>query len=466
MAGITIETLKQAVGGPADVKAQMKAVLMASRTRRAYRVAGSQLILPADFDVTLEGPETVVDFGSGGQPADTYWKLEVSTISSSRTEIVYKLNFAFPGSAVYDLDQLVEVDPDNYAPVDNPQGFDERITAAIALMVPQAVEDAMSPVLDVINTGRLSDSALTTKIAAVSATEMGNAESALRDETVGVVQSVLGGGTAGLVRVESGTLTDLNTPRPLWGGVIIWLVSHQDDSPVNFADGDIVTLVAFSPLSVPGLAAWFDSIVLDEALDNGGSVTTWPNLAPGKPAAVAGATHPTFVTGVVNSHPAVQFNGVDGLLTCTLPVGYTGPSAVYLVARSLPATTTGTDFFFDGASTLTPQLQLALARNATNNWAVYNGDSFTKAGATNAVHLFRIDFENPLSELFVDGVSLGTGTTDDNRTITKLTLGGRADGATANILDGYICALVYIQGTVSAADDLALSAYLKTRYGL
>ena len=144
--------------------------------------------------------------------------------------------------------------------------------AAAETAATNAVTTAVAPINTVINSGRLSDGTLTTKIATVSATEMANAESALRDETVGVVQDVLGGGTTGLVRVELGSLTNLATARPAWDGVVDWFVSHETDVPLYFADGDVVSWVApepepFTPLAVPGVAAWFDAVSLDATLN-------------------------------------------------------------------------------------------------------------------------------------------------------------------------------------------------------
>lgn len=308
---------------------------------------------------------------------------------------------------------------------------------------------------------------------AAAAEAMGNPESALNSETAALVAELLGGGVAGLVRYVDAR-GDTNTPRPAgWLGAVLWKISEGDPNPAFYdeAKQDMVVVIEVAPLpfdpsQIPGVTAWFDAVALDATLNQGDELASWPNLIAGGPAAVPMVTDvgPTFAAAGIHSGPSVLFNGTNGVLKASGFAPYAGRATIYAVVYSTPATTSGTDFFYDGSSAAVTTLQQGLGRNATGQWVVYAGDSFTKTTATNAVHLVKVDVGNPTSTLTVDNASSQAGTTNDGPLITAISLGGRGDGA--NVLDGFLGCFIYVRGTVASEVHTQVVEYLSDRYAL
>lgn len=295
-----------------------------------------------------------------------------------------------------------------------------------------------------------------------------NPESELYDAVLDITGGVVPIGVPSYFRIES-----LSAPRPSVpaGTTVVWLyeTSDPDVRPVNMADGDIYQRITpepipFNPLNIPGIAVWLDAATL--GLSGGAAVTSWTNRVTGSPAfTVMSGTPPVYETASVNGHPAVKFDGVAGVLKADGFASYAGPSTVYLVARSTPATTTGTDFFYDSGNPVTGTLQLGLGRNAAGAWVVYRATNFTVAGSDNSAHLFRAVYNGASSSLKVGSAGTPTtGSTSVTPASTFYTVGGRGDGA--NGLDGVVCALVIIRGTVSAQDDADLTQLLMDTYGV
>lgn len=311
--------------------------------------------------------------------------------------------------------------------------------------------------------GRLSEAQLN---ATFGADAILNPETPVGDAVLQVAQSVTPTGVPYFFYPES--LSDARpvTDQPVWWNIVS---ADPDAWPLNAIDGDAVIIrapepIPFSPLQVPGIYVWLDAVSL--TLSDSDELAGWGNLVAGKPSAepLTPGVGPTFAAAGINGGPAVAFNGVDGVLELGGFDPYAGPATVYLVASSTPATTTGTDFFYDGSTASIVTLQQGLGRNAAGDWVVYAGDNFTKTGSSTGPHLFKVEYGNPTSTLTVDGGSPTSGTTNDGPAITRLAIGGRGDGI--NVLDGFIGTYIYIRGTVTPETDALLVAYLEDRYGL
>lgn len=255
-------------------------------------------------------------------------------------------------------------------------------------------------------------------------------------------------------------------PRPAgWLGQVLWMVTAGQLNPTHWAPGDMVarTTEEFNPLSLPGLVGLWDARTLNLA-DNA-PVTSWPNSVLGMPA-LTGNGDAVMDRDGMRGFPAVRFNGASGVLTSGLFEEYQGESTVYVVAQSTPAATSGTDFIYDGIRPDGPSLALALARNATGNWVVQRAGSFQLPGADALPHILRVEYrQNSTSTLWVDGVELGSGATNNNVPVVRYTLGGRGDASAANTHVGPIAAFAVIRGRLSPTDDFAFTKWLRERFG-
>lgn len=292
-----------------------------------------------------------------------------------------------------------------------------------------------------------------------------NPETAQADAVAQVAaEQVALGGPGSLTVVDARGNAGVARPAG-WQGVVMWLVEAGQLNPTNWQSGDLVARAQeqFNPLSLPGLVGFWDARELN--LSDGAQVKSWPNSVPGMPA-LSGNGDAVMDRDGMKGYPTVVFNGTSGHLTSGVFPDYSGPLTIYAVAASTRPTLNASKFIFDGVDGGGSPLRAALARTTADEWLVARGSNFTVSGADTSPHVFRVEYRgDATASLFVDGIEIGSGTLSNSTSPVKFTLGGRGDGGGSYMHEGPISALVAVRGLVSPADNIALTAWLRERFG-
>lgn len=299
---------------------------------------------------------------------------------------------------------------------------------------------------------------------AIMAGVAANPSSAFATELSGTITSIIAETGVGLTAVDA--TASLDAPRPAVGGAVMWLVSQVDYDaglyPTFYVDGDIrcrtvIVEEEFSPLSVAGVASWFDAQAIAQA--DASDINSWANGVAGAPAAVPySTTKPKLDIDGLNGRPAVAYVN-NGILTANGFPAYTGPMTIYVVAA---ATTADSDFIIDARNAAAGVLCGAIAK-ISNAWRGQRGAAIVGAAGDTLPHIFRF-IANGTASSFLVGSASTAGSTDLPKEWVDITLGGRADGTSA--LTGVIGEVVHVKGLVSAADDAKMMSYLRDRWGL
>ncbi|MBT4762215.1 MAG: hypothetical protein HOO06_10995 [Bdellovibrionaceae bacterium] len=213
--------------------------------------------------------------------------------------------------------------------------------------------------------------------------------------------------------------------------------------------------VEFTPLAISGVALWLDASQLN--LSNNDSVSSWTDLS-GKDnhseQATAGS-QPTFLTGQLNSQPAVSFDGTDDFLQLTTAITMT-PATVFIVGRY-------------NASTTMPYMG-----NDTNNafigyagGSVYYFSTIDNISVTNALpSSYQIYAANAYptgtdSTISIDGASVVTG---------DLSLGASSilyiARRNAERFNGDIAEVIIYETNLSTAQVSQVESYLSDKYAI
>ncbi|MCI2958263.1 hypothetical protein MN032_11190 [Agromyces atrinae] len=263
--------------------------------------------------------------------------------------------------------------------------------------------------------------------------------------------------------------SNLTAPRPAgYDGFLEWRTTAAEGSvPVFARDGDdvlyiVVETAPWTPLLAPGIANMWHS--------------PWAGLANGDRAAIAdagpeghhmaplGTSHPTFQIAGLNGHPAVLYDGVDDQLKATGFDGYAGPTTVYLVAQSLPASVSGTRYFFDGLNGATRQ-QLAISRTPST-FNAHKGSALVGPAGNAALHIFRAIYNGASSSLRVDSAAPVTGSTSVSTGLTDMVIGGPGDSAAGNMHNCMVGSLLRFKGVVDDGNDAMIMTWLREEFGL
>lgn len=324
--------------------------------------------------------------------------------------------------------------------------------------------------------GRLSEQALTATIAGVvpatAAAAMGNPESDLNNATIQVVDSRLGGGVEGMLRIVDAR-SNLSTARPIWSGQVVWLINEGDGNPADIADGDALWEVeadeiVWTPALLANKLAWLDAQQLD--LPDASPVASWTDLSGNGnhfEQATAGA-QPTVDADKINGHPAVVADGTNDILHRALPTALVGQAfTLYLVAGTdLADNPSGSDFLFSAKSAAGTAQKLDIYRTATEQYAITRGTAVTSPAAawTTGTKIMRAVFNGANSSLTVDGTAQvpTSSTALAGIEVLGLSIFGRADDL--NYFPGYIGEMLLVLGTVSPSDDAKVMAYLVDRW--
>lgn len=216
---------------------------------------------------------------------------------------------------------------------------------------------------------------------------------------------------------------------------------------------------AFSPNDLAGLQLWLKADAID-GLSDSDPVTTWADASSaGNDMTGAGASRPLYRTNIVNSLPAVQFDGADSLSTSgnvtMKPATVIAVSWVDNVSswRTVLSQTEGWHNrlnIFDGKHNLDKQA-LVVIGTATANTPVQTWTVSTVTYASNGAYAF-----------YQNGDAEGAGTTDVTFTSNPLTLGQ----VTGQGWLGYFAEILVYDSVLSSGDLANITAYLSEKYAL
>jgi len=236
-------------------------------------------------------------------------------------------------------------------------------------------------------------------------------------------------------------------------GTTTGLICTMDSKSVSSASPSVT--VTFSPIEISNLALWLDASSL--SLSNGASLSSWTDLSGNNNHAVQGTPgdQPTFNLNVVNSLPAVNFDGTSDHLAFTSI--NMQPATIFVVGRY-------------GIAVTAPYL----GDDATTGFAGYSGTgsvfylstsaSLTVVSATPLTFsLYTVDVQasGTNSEIFEDAISAVTG--DRNWGADVLQFVGRRNGER---FDGDIAEIVVFSSVITGAQISQVTNYLQTKYGI
>jgi hypothetical protein len=254
--------------------------------------------------------------------------------------------------------------------------------------------------------------------------------------------------------------------------VVVW--QGTGGPPANRLTQDVVftaptpVLPAWTPALLPGCVANYDAQAIAQL--DGTPVTLWSDQSSAGNHMIGPTdttAQPTFLQVGVRGLPAVRFDGSNDYLTTAPFTAYTGAWTIYAVAVSSPLLVTGSDALFAGKPVSSTTNRLSIERLADNSVKIDQGSSSSLASAASVYdlnpHVLKAVFNSATSSIWIDGVSVASGTVAiSSRDVNQLFLGSRSAGT--NFFDGMIQQVIAVQGTVSAGDDTSLMAYLNRRW--
>lgn len=376
-----------------------------------------------------------------------------------------------PGIASIDPDGTVHLDDGSTVTWDLPPAVADDAAVAELVATETATKTAVESRIREVGDGTyaaLGDVGLDESALAES---ISNPETASNAAVLSVASSLVPGGLISAVDA----MTNLAAPRPAGAGSVMWLVPAGTAEPVNFREGDFYaratsTVVEWNPSQLPNTVGWWDAQSITAA--DGAALSQWNDLSGNVRHAVQATSgaQPIYRASGINTHPAVQFDGVDDILAAAVTGTALSGAAwtVYAVGQDTRATSTSSKFLFDGYTNAPAGQRLALSRSSTNTFVMQRGTpmSPTSPPADALSHRFRCVFNGASSSITIGNGTPVTGTVGSTPTeyFTRLTLGGRGD--LANFLQGFLGEIIIVQGTVSPADDAKMTTYLQGRWGV
>lgn len=293
------------------------------------------------------------------------------------------------------------------------------------------------------------------------AVAMANPESALNGATVEVVEGVLGGGVAGMMKVVDARGVP-STVRPTWAGIVEWWVDEGQGIPIHLESGDVVREVStepipFSPLDLNPIA-WYDAVAIT-GLANDATVTTWENLVTTGPDAAAVSGTVLYKSAGLNAGPSLY--ATNARMNAEGFSAFGEPVTVVIVGKvdSLSATNRTA---IDALSTSDNSNRLVVRVEQTM-YGMTRDTGFSAGTSDTNPHLFEAVFNGESSALYVDTAEPLAGSTGTSSTDT-IVLFNRGDSARPWV--GHIGCVIVVPGLLSTDQRADLRAYLNERYTL
>lgn len=224
----------------------------------------------------------------------------------------------------------------------------------------------------------------------------------------------------------------------------------------------------FSPLSIPGLAAWWDAGVTSSVtLDGSNNVSAWADQSGnGRTLTQTTANNrPAYNTSVLNGRPVVNFDGTNDALLASFTLAQ--PCHYFLVWRYDSPYVSGNPRVLDGATGGATSFfrssvsQMALSAGGSNlsaNISDAEGQAFsvTEIRANGASSFV---FYNGSDRTANPGTNIGAGTPNG------IYLGVFGNGFSAPGDVSFAEVVVY-SSILAASQSSAVRSYLGTRYGI
>lgn len=298
------------------------------------------------------------------------------------------------------------------------------------------------------------------------ATGVENPETALHAAVGQVVADQMSAGVPNVAMVFKESMANPTAARPVWAGVVDWWVSSVDIVPVNMADGDLRTVVSeegqsWRPSHLASLRAWWSA-----ASVGAGPVSTLSDLSGRGRAMVLN-------NGVVNrdmgmnGKPSLSLNG--GSLRSSFSTPITGDTlCIWWTGYSTATSATGFFFFGNGVSNNGRAQAFRQGTAQGGKFGAYlgtNAGQVLSASSDSAPHVFMLRATaGGSSELWIDGVSVGTASTAGLESLSMLRLGDRE--GSDRPLQGGIGEMFITEGAPSVEERSAAFAYLAESAGL
>lgn len=297
--------------------------------------------------------------------------------------------------------------------------------------------------------------------------EMANPETALNAAATGLMQGTMDAGAPGLVRVVRESLTNLAAPRPIWRGVINWLVQNAGSVPINMIDGDLRTVVVqedqpWSPAQMPVLHAWYSA-----AATPAGDVQLVTDLSGrGRHMARHSGTVSVDAEGL-NGRPGIALD--QGTLRTVFPSPIIDGTVCFWWTSEIRDHSI-TSYIFYGDGTEDPGRISAFRQGSAQGnrfgayWGTTAGQSLSLSSDASAHAFLFIAKRAGECELWIDNVRVATSTGVGTQHLANLMLGDRTQ--LDRPMQGSIGEFFISAGTPTTAERTAGMAYLAATAGV
>lgn len=214
-------------------------------------------------------------------------------------------------------------------------------------------------------------------------------------------------------------------------------------------------------------------------LEDAGPVDLWSDASASTNAASQpeAARRPTFAPNAIQGHGAVFFDGVNDRLDLTDNAFGSGeyPKTVFMVLQTsdtsahLIGTGSSSGGFLStyGGGLVLDGGELHAKANSANNGLYARG---VAPVANDQPRLVSVVMNSGASEIWVDGVSVGSSASSlSAHAYSRSTLGasdGSASNASQDPFEGWLAEVVSFEGALDPQDRRSVEDYLATRYGL
>lgn len=221
-------------------------------------------------------------------------------------------------------------------------------------------------------------------------------------------------------------------------------------------------LASFSPLSISGLAVWYDASDAATITDTGGLVDSWADKS-GNSRTLTGTltARPTTGTRTQNSLNVLDFDGSNDYLGASSAFTQGTSDTVFIVCLNDDGADATTQFSYmaDSATSHT-----RLGKASTNAWRINSGATLDGGTPNTSAHLMVGVFNGASSELRLDGASLTSGDAGSNSTSLAPHVGRNRNGS--QYWDGWIAEILHYDSVLSAGNIALVEGYLLTKWAI
>lgn len=230
------------------------------------------------------------------------------------------------------------------------------------------------------------------------------------------------------------------------------------------ARGSLTAAPAFSPTDIAGLAAWYDATVgVTDA--GGGAVSAWADQSGNSRTLTQGTagSRPTTGTRTQNGLNVIDFDGTADFLDASSGFAQGTSDTVFIVCLNDDGADSVLQVAYNGNSGATATCRIT--KTGANAYRATSGTALDLGVVNTSAHVITAAFNGASgSELRVDGVSLGTGSTGTNSGTYAPHLGRSPAGS--QYWDGWIAEVLHYESVLAAPDIEAVEAYLIAKWGL